>query len=180
MAAPDQPADLVDVERDLGDQDHVGAAGHPRVQRDPAGGAAHHLDDQDPVVALGGRVQPVDRLGGDVQRGVEPERHIGGAEIVVDRLRHADHVDAVAVEPVGDAERVLAADRDQPVESRSRSVCADPLHAVLALVRVRPRAAEDRPAARQDPARRLDRQLARTTSSSTPRQPSRKPTISSP
>ena len=43
-------------------------------------------------MALGRRVQAVDRLAGDVQRGIEPERHVGGAEVVVDRLRHADHV----------------------------------------------------------------------------------------
>ena len=37
----------------------------PGLERDPAGVAAHHLDDEDPVVALGRRVQAVDRLGGD-------------------------------------------------------------------------------------------------------------------
>jgi len=58
-------AHLGDVERHLGDQDHVGATGHPGVQRDPASVAAHHLDDQRPVVRLGGGVQPVDRLGGN-------------------------------------------------------------------------------------------------------------------
>ncbi len=50
VAAPDQAADLVDVERPLGDQDHVGAAGDPGVQRDPARVAAHHLDDEHAVV----------------------------------------------------------------------------------------------------------------------------------
>ena len=55
-------ADLLEVERALGDQDHVGAAGEARLQRDPAGAAAHHLDEHQPVVALGRRVQPVDRV----------------------------------------------------------------------------------------------------------------------
>ena len=80
------------------------------------------------------------------------------AEVVVDRLRHADHVHAVGVQTVGDAERVLAADRDQPVEVVVGERLAHLVDAVVALVRVRPRAAEDRSAARQDPARRLDRQ----------------------
>ena len=101
VAAPDQLADLVEVERLLGDQDHVGAAGEPGVERDPAGVAAHHLDHHHPVVGLGRGVQAVDRLGRDVQRGVEAEGDVGGAEVVVDRLRHPEHVDAVlGVQPV--------------------------------------------------------------------------------
>ena len=155
MAAIDQPAYLVDVERDLRDQDHVRAAGDPRMKRDPAGAPSHHLDHQDPVVALRRRVQAVDCLGRYLQRGVEAERDVGGAEIVVDRLRHADHVHAFLVELVGDAEGVLAADRDQPVDVELGEGLADALHAVVPLVRVGPRAAEDRAAARQDPARRL-------------------------
>ena len=61
----DQPAYLFDVERLLGDQRHVRARGQAGVQRDPAGVAAHHLDEHDPLMGFGGAVQPVDRLGGD-------------------------------------------------------------------------------------------------------------------
>ena len=43
---------LLDIERHLGDEQHVGAAGHGGVQRDPARMAAHHLDHDDAVVAL--------------------------------------------------------------------------------------------------------------------------------
>ena len=117
VAAADQPADLLDVERPLGDQDHVAAAGEARVERDPAGVAAHHLDHHHPVVRLGGGVEAVDRLGRDLEGGVEAEGDVGGGEVVVDRLRHAEHGHAVlAVEAGGGAERVLAADRDQAVE----------------------------------------------------------------
>ena len=116
----DPAGDLVDVERLLGDQDDVGAAGHAGVQRDPAGVPAHDLDDQRAVVRLGGRVQPVDRLGRDVHRGVEAEGVVGGAEVVVDRLRHADDLHAVVVQLRRDAEGVLAADRDQRVDARAR------------------------------------------------------------
>ena len=49
----------------------------PGVRRDPARVPAHHLDDHHPVVALGGRVQAVDRVGRDLHRGVEPEREVG-------------------------------------------------------------------------------------------------------
>ena len=54
------------------------------------GVATHHLDDHHAVVALGRRVQPVDRIGRDLHRGVEAEREVGRRQVVVDRLRHAD------------------------------------------------------------------------------------------
>ena len=71
----------------------------------------------------------------------------------------------LGVQPRGDAERVLAADRDERVEARrARSVSSTALDAAVELVRVRPRRAEDRAAARQDPgdlarAERLERSL---------------------
>ena len=160
VTTADQPADVVDLERALGDQDHIGAAGEARVERDPPCVATHDLDHHHPVVRLGGRVEAVDRLGRDVEGGVEAEGHVGCGEVVVDRLRHAQHRQPVAfVQAGGDAERVLAADRDQPVEVERLHRLADPFGPVLALERVGAGGAEDGPAARQDAARRLDRQL---------------------
>ena len=123
----DVAADALEIERLLRDQDHVGAAREARVERDPPRVAAHHLDDQRPLVALRGRVEAVDRAHRDVDRGVEAERVVGGAEVVVDRLRHPDDVDPGLVQPPGGAERVLAADRDQPVDARLLEVRGDPL-----------------------------------------------------
>ena len=80
----------------LGDQDHVGAAGDAADDRDPARVPAHHLEHHHAVVRLGGRVQPVDRLGADVDRGVEAEGVVGAREVVVDRLRDADDREARA------------------------------------------------------------------------------------
>ena len=152
-AAPDQLADLLEVERLLRDQDHVGAAGEPGVEGDPAGVAAHHLDDQDPVVAVGGGVEAVDRLHRDVDRGVEAEGVVGRAEVVVDRLRDADDRDAVlGVKARGGPQRVLAADRDQALDAVALEVLDEPLGVALLLERVGPGGAEDRPPARQDPA----------------------------
>ena len=79
------------VSSQLGDQDPVGAAGDAREDGDPAGVAAHHLDDHHAVVRLRRRVQAVDRVGRDLDRGVEAERVVGADDVVVDRLRHADH-----------------------------------------------------------------------------------------
>jgi hypothetical protein len=120
---------------------------------------AHDLDDEDPVVRLGRRVQAVDRLGGDLDGGVEAEGEVGPAEVVVDRLGHPEDGDAVRVQPRGGAERVLAADGDEPVDVERAQRVPHPGDTVLALVGVRARGAQDRPAARQDASSRVDGEL---------------------
>ena len=107
-----------DVERDLGNQDRVGAAGDAGVQRDPAGVAPHHLDDHDALVRLGGRVQPIDRVGREGDRRVEAETVRRADDVVVDRLRHADDRHAQLAELVGDGQRAVAADGDERVEAQ--------------------------------------------------------------
>jgi hypothetical protein len=146
----DVGADPVDVERALRDEDDVGAAGQAGVQRDPAGVPAHDLDDQRAVVRLGRGVQPVDGVDGDLDRGVEAEGVVGGAEVVVDRLRDADDVEASGGQLGRDAEGVLAADRDQRVDAGLLEVLPDLLDPVVDLHDVGPAAAEDGASARED------------------------------
>ncbi len=153
--------DLVDVELALRQQDDVRATGEAGVQRDPAGVPAHHLDDERAVVRLGRRVQPVDRLHRDVDSGVEAERVVGRAEVVVDRLRYADDVHAQLGELRRDAERVLATDRDERVDTEFGQVRLDLFDATLDLERVRPGRAEDRAAAGQDAPHLGDAELLR-------------------
>ena len=102
----------------------MGVAGDARVHRDPARVAAHHLDDHDALVRFGRGVQPIDRLGGDGDGGVEAERRLRARQVVVDRLRHADDRHALLEEPARDAERAVAADRDQRVDAD----LAEPAH----------------------------------------------------
>jgi hypothetical protein len=132
------------------------------VQRDPPGVPAHHLDDEGPVVGLRGRVQPVDGLHRDVDRGVEAEREVGGVEVVVDGLRYADDVHPVLVQLGGDAEGVLTADGDQCVDAEVLEVRLDLLDAALHLERVGPRRAEDRAAAGQDATHLLNAERRRS------------------
>jgi hypothetical protein len=68
LAAAQAIADLIHVERPLGHEHDVRAAGQPGVGGDPAGVAAHDLDDDHAVVRLGRRVQAVDRVRGDLHR----------------------------------------------------------------------------------------------------------------
>ena len=120
-------AHLGDVEGDLGDQRQRRTAGQSRAHRDVAGVATHDLEHHHPVVRLGGGVQPVDRRGGDVDRGVEPEAQLGGVDVVVDRLGHPDARDAVALEVPGGAQRPVATDDDEAVEPVALHRVADPV-----------------------------------------------------
>ena len=138
VSAADAVAYLLDIERHFGNEDHVRSPGDSGVEGDPAGVAAHDLDDEDAVMALGRRVQAIDRLGGNLQRRVEAEGEIGGAEVVVDRLRHADDRQSrFGVEALRDPERVLASDGDEGVEPLSGEGLPDALDPVLTLERVR-------------------------------------------
>ena len=139
----------------------MGAAGHSRRAGDPAGVAAHHLDDDDPVVRLGGGVKTVDRVAGDLHGGIEAEGVVGAGEVVVDRLGDADHRHLVGRQAAGDPERVLAADGDQSVEAKLLHARGDERGAVAAvLVGVGAGGAEDRPATRQQARNLLHPQLA--------------------
>src|SRR5262245_31098806 len=51
--------DAVVVERNFRNQDHVGAASQPSVNRDPTCIASHHFQNQDSPVAFRGAMEPV-------------------------------------------------------------------------------------------------------------------------
>ena len=145
MGARDLLADLVDRHRHLGDADDVGPGGHPGVQGDPSDMTAHDLGDHAPLVRIAGGAQAVHRVRGDVHRGVEAEGVVGGTQIVVDRLRHAEHVDAVLGQPVRGGGGSLAADGDDAVEAVAVHRLGDVLSAsARTLVGVRATGAEDR------------------------------------
>jgi hypothetical protein len=103
-------------ERYLGDQNDIGAAGDPGVEGQPSGVAPHHLGDHDPVVGAGGRVEAVEGVGRDADGRLEPERQFRARDVVVNRLRDADHGDAEPEESPGYGHRAVAADDDQAVE----------------------------------------------------------------
>ena len=156
---PDVVAGVFDRRRLLGQEDDVGAARDPARRRDPAGIPAHDLDDHDPVVGLGGRVQSVDRLRADLDGGIEADRHVRAREVVVDRLRDADDRVVVFVsQAMRDSERALASDRDDARDLESSARLEEPLDARLLAERVEPRGAEDRPASGQDPGDRSPRE----------------------
>jgi hypothetical protein len=86
------------------------------VKRQPAGVAAHHLDDHHAVVAHGGGVDLVEAFAGGVHGGVEAEGALAAFQVVVDGLGHADAVDAVFDQVRGAGHGAVAADADDGVE----------------------------------------------------------------
>ena len=116
LALENLVADAFEGPGNLGNQNHVAAAGDAGVQRDPAGVSAHHFQHEHPLVAGGRRVQAIEGVGRAVDRAIEAERERRGREVVVDRLGHADDRDAEFVELLGDRQRAVAADANQSFE----------------------------------------------------------------
>ncbi len=64
------------------------------------------------------RLQPVERLGCHHHRGAVADRALGGADIIVDRLRNSDEIDpALLGEMAQDGKAAVAADADQRLDA---------------------------------------------------------------
>ena len=101
----------------FGQEHDVGASGDAGGDGDMAGVAAHHLQHHDAVVAGAGRLQAVERFGGDGHRRRIADGALGAADVIIDGFRHADEGQARRrQQPAQDVEAAVAADADQPVE----------------------------------------------------------------
>ena len=118
-------------------------------------------------------------LGGDVDGGVEAEGEVGAGQIVVDGLGDADDFDARSIELLRDRERVVAADGDEGVAPCCFRLLMQRSRPSGVLGGIGARGAQDGAAAGQNAAHR-SRSSGMVLSSSRPRQPSIKPTNSSP
>ena len=65
------------------------------------------------MVGFGRRVETIQRLGRDTDRGIESKCNIGSAEIIVNRFRYANHRAAFFVKLFCNLQRTIAADDDQ-------------------------------------------------------------------
>jgi hypothetical protein len=115
------------------------------------------------VVGFGGGVQLIQRIHGRVDRGIESKGAFGTANIIIDGLGHTDHRDPFFIEFLGNAQRAIPADHDQPIQFHLANILdqlagniLDDLLAVpdhLAGKRISAVCrAKDRPTTRQDPA----------------------------
>ena len=163
-------ANIFNGEGNLGDQNHVSAPGNAGMKRDPSGIAAHHFDQHDAMMAFGGGVQAVNGIGGDVQGGVKAKGNLGGGEVVVNRLGHADDMQALAPEIAGDAQRAVSPNDDQSIQAQAAAVLqAEPgivaghflpvFHPAVGKWIAAVGGAENRSATRQDSAHRIQRQF---------------------
>ena len=106
----------VHVEGDLGDQDHIGSARHPGVQRDPARVPPHDLHDHGPLVAGRRGVELVQGIRRRADRGVVPECDHSPRHVVVDGLGDADHRDSHVGQPPRDLQRPVSADAHDGIQ----------------------------------------------------------------
>ena len=120
-----QARDMLDhtleTPRHFGDQHDIGAAGDAGGDGDVAGVTAHHLQHHDPLVAGAGRLQAVERLGGDGDGRRIADGALGIGDVVVDGLGNADEGEPwTRQQAAQDVEAAVATDADQPVEASSR------------------------------------------------------------
>ena len=135
IAVHDLLTDFINLPCDFGNQDHVGRARHTSVQRDKSGIATHDFQHHHTVVRLRRRVQLVDRFHGRVDGRVETERRHRAGDVVVDRLRHADHAHALGGELRSNLQRPVAADRDDRFDAQIARV----LHELIRAIHILPR-----------------------------------------
>lgn len=127
LAAPldQQFVHLRQVVWNFRDEDDVRSACDPGAERQPAGVASHHFDHHHAVMAHRGGVDLVQAFPGRLHRGVKAEGLIASFQIIVDRLGHADAVDAVADEIGRAGHGAIAADADDRIEFVRRDMFDD-------------------------------------------------------
>ena len=98
----------------------IRTSGHREAAAMALGGvAAHHLQHHHPVVAEAGRLQAIERLGGDGDRRRIADGALGIGDVVVDGLGDADEGEPRRHQQAAqDVEAAVAADADQPVEPK--------------------------------------------------------------
>ncbi len=143
---------VVDVEGPLRYEYHIRSARNSRVPGDPTSMTTHDLNDEDAMMALCRGVKPINRLGRDHHGGVEPERVIGRAQIVVDGLGYPDHGETARRKFGRYSQRVLSPDDDKGLYAKPAYGVEHPALTILGRVRIGPTGSKDGPASRQDTA----------------------------
>ena len=110
--------DLIDLERQLGNQRRIGAGGQRGVNGDLPAVPAHHLDQEQALGGIGGVADLVDGFGGGPDGAGEADADVGARKVVVDGAGTADDAAfPVLAELDAAAERAVAADGDQVVDA---------------------------------------------------------------
>src|ERR1700722_1748465 len=94
------------------------AAGDAGLKRDPATVTAHHLNHHHAMARSGGCVNLVDCIRDGMKRGIESKRHLGGGEIIIDRLWYSDDLQSLLKKLITNFLRSITADADDGVDTQ--------------------------------------------------------------
>ena len=100
----------LDVVLHLRHENRCRACGDTRLQSDVAAASAHYLNNRAAIMGLRGVADAVYHLQRGIHRGIKADSVLGARDIVVDRARNADAVDARSGERSRAAEGAVAAD----------------------------------------------------------------------
>jgi hypothetical protein len=122
---PSMPPQLIDMCGDhldpvgnLWDEDNIRTTGDAGGERDMPGIATHHFKDHHAVMACRGRLQPIERFGGNHNSCVVSDGCFRRANVIVDGFWDAYEAKAPLLgEPSDDFETSITTDTDQPVDS---------------------------------------------------------------
>src|SRR5438552_5010858 len=106
-------SNFVVIKRNLRNQNDVGAARNPAMQRYPASVTSHHFDNHHPFVTRCCGVQTIKRVHHFRHSRIESERHRRRFDVVVDRFRDTDAIDARFLHLHGRRHRTVPADDDE-------------------------------------------------------------------
>jgi hypothetical protein len=112
-------ANLRQVEFPFRHQGVFGAAGDGADAGQVARVAAHHLDDEGPGMGAGGVLDAVHCVEDVVECRVDPERHVGEGDIIVNAGGDADDREAEPMEGQGSGKGTVAPEYDQPLDAES-------------------------------------------------------------
>ena len=149
MTALDLLRQVGEIGRVLGEAERVRTRSNPGAHGQPPRGSAHDLHDHEPVMALTGRLNPVDGLRRGRHCSVETDTALRPRHVVVDRLGDADDRYADLGEIARRAEGPVPADDDERVEPFPLEGRDDRCDATFVLIGVKARRAQDGAAALQ-------------------------------
>ena len=115
----DERAYFLNVERTFGNKYGVCTPSDTRVPCNPTRITSHDLDDEHSVVTLRGRMQSIDGLSSNRDRGVKTEGVVSGSEVVVDRLWYAYDGKSNRGELGRHAQRVLSPDDNKTFHAQT-------------------------------------------------------------
>src|SRR5438477_10636496 len=133
-----QLADAGDSEGVLRHKHNVSAARYATVSGNPTRVTTHDLYDHHSVMRLRSRVQPINSICNNAHGGIEAERKIRAANVVVDCFGNADERKIVVAPDVQcGRERALAAYDYQPFKAEPLPILFDASNRIRTIKRVK-------------------------------------------